>query len=203
MLKLKGIILSAALSLLTMQSFAQTPLESLRSMFSSGAVSIMTDYEMTFQQMPVTGKSELLVQGGMYYMKGNGLEVFCNGDVLWTIDESSHEVVIESCEDLAEAYMGNPVLLLTNLDTCFEIKSQRRIGNNTEYILDAVRDCGVAGSQILLASDGTVLNGKFFLEDGNVISVQVTSMKKTEQRAASSFSPGRKFNSEWIVTDLR
>ena len=186
-----------------MQSFAQTPLESLRSMFTSGAVSMSAEYEMIVRQMPVVGNSELLLQGKMYHLKGNGLELFCNGDALWTIDESSKEVVIEPCDALYDAYMANPLLLLAELDSYFQIKSQKQVGSNTEYVLHAIKDCGISQAQVTLASDGRVISGNFQLEDGSVVSAKVISMKKTEERSSSFFSPSRKFGSDWVVTDLR
>ena len=105
--------------------------------------------------------------------------------------------------DLYDAYMANPLLLLAELDSYFQIKSQKQAGSNTEYVLDAIKDCGISKAQVTLASDGRVLSGKFHLEDGNVVSVKVLSMKKTEEKPASFFSPDRKFTSDWIVTDLR
>lgn len=186
-----------------MQSFAQTPLESLRNMFSQGTVSLDAEYEMTVQQLPVTGNTELLLQGNMYHMKGNGLEVFCNGESIWTIDEAAKEVVIDPCDAVSDAYVANPLLLLADLDSYFEITSQKRIGGNTEYVLHAIKDCGISQAQILLASDGCVQTGKFTLEDGSIVTVKVISMKKAEEKPSFFFSPSRKFGSDWVVTDLR
>jgi hypothetical protein len=139
----------------------------------------------------------------MYHLQGNGLEVFCNGDALWTIDESSKEVVIEPCDALYDAYVANPILLLAELDSYFQIKTQKQIGNNTEYVLHSIKDCGIIKAEVILTFDGRVLSGKFCLEDGNVVSAKVISMKKAEERPSSFFSPSRKFGSDWIVTDLR
>lgn len=196
-------ILLTALPLLAMQSFAQTPLESLRKMFSSGAVTIEAEYEMLVQQVPVTGISELLVQSDKYTMKGNGLEVYCNGEDVWTIDESSREVVIEPCDGMYDVYAVNPVLLLADLDVFFEMKSQKRIGNDTEYVFEAAKDCGISQAVVLLAADGSIITGKFILQDGSAVFVKVKSLKKTEERNSSFFSPSRKFGSDWVVTDLR
>jgi hypothetical protein len=54
-----------------------------------------------------------------------------------------------------------------------------------------------------VASDGRIIEGVFTLDDGNTLDVDVLSMKKTEEKPASFFSPDRKFGSDWIVTDLR
>lgn len=196
-------ILLTALLFLAMQSFAQTPLESLRKIFSSGAVSIEAEYEMLVQQVPVTGNSELLVQGDKYTMKGNGLEVYCNGEDVWTIDEASCEVVIEPCDAMYDVYAVNPVILLADIDVFFEIKSQKRIGYDTEYVFAAVKDCGILQADVLLAADGTIITSRFILKDGSSVFVKVKSLKKTEERNSSFFSPSRKFGSDWVVTDLR
>jgi hypothetical protein len=197
------LILLTALSFLTMQSFAQPPLESLRKMFSSGAVSISAEYEMIVQQMPVVGNSEILLQGKMYHLQGNGLEVFCNGDALWTIDESSKEIVIEPCDALYDAYVANPLLLLAELDSYFQIKSQKQAGSNTEYVLHAIKDCGISQAQLSLSIDGRVLSGSFLLEDGTAVMIKVADMKKADPVSESAFTPSRTFSSDWIITDLR
>lgn len=192
-----------ALSSLAVQSFAQTPLEMLQGKFSAGAVSIVAEYELTVQNMPVAGSSEVLVQQDMYHVKGNGLEVYCNGLSVWTIDDSSKEVVIEPCAGPVQGYMENPVLLLAELGDFFEMKSDRRVGNDTEYVMDAVKDCGIVSAKLIVSPGGIVRSGIFIMEDGTEVAVKVKSMKKTEERNPSFFSPDRKFSSDWIVTDLR
>ena len=187
---------------MAVQSFAQTPLEMLQDKFSAGAISIVAEYELNVQNMPVVGSSEVLVQKGMYHVKGNGLEVYCNGSSVWTIDDSSMEVVIEPCAGPVQGYMENPVLLLAELDDFFEMKSDRRLGNDTEYVLDAVKDCGIVSAKLIVSSGGIVRSGIFIMEDGTEVAVKVKSMKKAEERNPSFFSPDRKFSSDWIVTDL-
>jgi hypothetical protein len=173
-------------------------------MFSTaGAVSVELDYEMNVQNTMVAGKSQLLVQGNMYHLHGNGLDVHNDGRTVWTIDESTREVIIESSADVEEDYMSNPVLMLARMDEFFKIESQKMVNSGTEYVLAAISDCGVMQADLLLAPDGRLISGEFLLKDGNVLSINVISMKKTEEMPADSFSPKRKFGSDWIVTDLR
>lgn len=203
-MKLFKLIIMTALSSLTMQSFAQNPLESLRNMFASETVSMQCDYETELNGTLVVGHSDVVVQNSMYSMQGNGLEVYCNGKTMWTIDESSYEVVIEPCSAQDMDYMANPVLLLIDIDKLFRQSSRRNLGNGkVEYVFDAVAESGVTKAILVLKSDGTVDRGTFILEDGNEFTVQVTSMKRTEEKPASFFSPQRKFGSDWVVTDLR
>ena len=202
-MKSNRLIMMAALFLMTMQSFAQSPVDGLRQMFATGAVSVGVKYEMIVQDTPVSGTSSLLVQGGMYHVHGNGLDVYNNGKAVWTIDESIREVVIEPSSEVEEDYLSNPVLLLVRMDDFFKVQSQKAVNSGTEYHLLAKSDCGVSKADLVLASDGKLISAKFTLTDGNVLSVEVISMKKTEEIPSDSFSPKRKFGSDWIVTDLR
>lgn len=193
-----------ALSALTVQSFAQTSLSALRNMFSTSSVVIECDYQTQVRNVNVTGNSQIFVQGEMYTMSGNGIRVYCDGTTLWTIDDASGEVVIESCALQGKDYVSSPVLLLAELDKFFKVKSTQSLGaGKDQIVLDAVADCGVKQVDLILTSDGKAVSGKFLLNDGNTLTVKVTSMKKTEEKQKSFFSPQQKFGSDWVVTDLR
>ena len=197
------LIILTALSLLTMQSFAQTPIDALRQMLSTDAVAIELEYDLTVPNALVTGSSSIWLQGEMYRVHGEGLDIFNNGKSVWTVDESTREVIIESAADVSEDYRGNPVLLLSKMDEFFKVESQKPIKSHTQYVLQAIADCGITKARLTIASDGSLVSGHFSLEDGNEFSVKVQSMKKTEESSASFFSPQVKFGSDWIVTDLR
>ena len=198
------IIMMTALSALTVQSFAQTSLSALRNMFSTSSVVIECDYQTQVRNVNVTGNSQIYVQGEMYTMSGNGIRVYCDGTTLWTIDDASGEVVIESCALQGKDYVSSPVLLLAELDKFFKVKSTQSLGaGKDQIVLDAVADCGVKQVDLILTSDGKAVSGKFLLNDGNTLTVKVTSMKRTEEKQKSFFSPQQKFGSDWVVTDLR
>lgn len=197
------ITILTALSLVTMQSFAQTPIDALRQKLTSAPVSVELEYELTVPNALVTGSSAILLQGDMYHLHGDGLDVYNDGNSVWTVDESSREVIIESAADVAEDYRGNPVLLLSRMDDFFKVESQKTVNSRRVYVLRATVECGISQASLELSSDGALLSGEFSLDDGNVFSFNVLSMKKAEESHASSFSPQRKFGSDWIVTDLR
>ena len=98
-----------------MQSFAQMPLESLRQMFADSAVCIECDYSTEVQNTKVVGHSEIIVQDDMYSMHGNGLEIYCDGKAVWTIDDSAKEVIIEPYDAADRDYAVNPVLVLAEM----------------------------------------------------------------------------------------
>ena len=187
-----------------MQSFAQMPLEPLREMFADSAVSIECDYSTEVQNTKIVGHSDIIVQDGMYSMRGNGLEVYCNGSVMWTIDDSAKEVIIEPYSAADRDYMANPVLVLADMCDLFKVSSSRDLGaGNVAYVLEAVSKCGVSKAEVVMSGKVSILRADFILDDGSSLKVEVSSMKKTEEKPASFFSPDRRFGSDWIVTDLR
>lgn len=189
---------------MAMQSFAQVPMDAMRKMFAGSAVSMECSYKTEIRGVEVTANSSLVVQGGMYKMTGNGLEIYCNGNSVWTVDEAASEVVIESCDAQGCDYAANPALMLADIDILFKVTEKEALAAGMEsYALEAAVPCGVSRADLIVASDGKIVKGTFVLEDGHVLSVDVVSMKKTEEKPASFFSPGRKFSSDWIVTDLR
>ena len=202
-MKFIRLIILTALSMVTMQSFAQTPIASLRNMFTSGSVSIEAEYELMVSDAPVCGETTLMVQGDRYHVRGNGLDIYNDGKTVWTVDENAREVIIEQAAYVQQDYMGNPVLLLAKMDEFFKVQSQQSVGSRYVYVMDSIADCGISQVTLTLSPDGRIVSGKFSLDDGNVFSVKVSSMKKTEEKPASSFSPQIKFGSDWIVTDLR
>lgn len=197
------LMILTALSMVTMQSFAQTPISSLRNFFSSGSVSIEAEYEMTIPNTAISGETVLLVQGNMYHVRGNGLNVYNNGSTVWTVDELAREVIIERSSDVEQDYMSNPVLLLSKMDEYFKVQSQTTVNSKYVYVLESIASCGISKLTLTLLSDGKVVSGEFTLNDGNVLSVKVLSMKKAEEKPVSFFSPQTKFGSDWVVTDLR
>lgn len=54
------------------------------------------------QPAPVQLSGELLVQGDCYRAKGNGMEIYCNGTIRWTVDPESKEVYIETAGGIEE-----------------------------------------------------------------------------------------------------
>ena len=60
-------------------------------------------YDCTFtQDAPVKLTGTLLVQGTRYQAKGNGMEIYCDGETRWTVDPASKEVYVEEAGGLDE-----------------------------------------------------------------------------------------------------
>jgi hypothetical protein len=50
---------------------------------------------MYVSQTRVQGEAEVMLQGNAYMMRGNGIEVYCDGTKVWTVDPSLKEVYVE------------------------------------------------------------------------------------------------------------
>lgn len=64
---------------------------------------ILVDYSCTVSgEVPVKLKGTVLLQDDCYCMKGNGLEIYCNGGTRWTLDREAKEAYIEPANGLEE-----------------------------------------------------------------------------------------------------
>ena len=54
------------------------------------------------QDTPVKLSGTLLVQGECYQAKGNGMEIYCDGQTRWTVDPEAKEVYVETSGGLEE-----------------------------------------------------------------------------------------------------
>ena len=61
--------------------------------FSTDRISCKYSYTI---DIPVTlnYEGDALVQGDCYHLKGNGIEIFCDGVSRWTVDAEAREVYI-------------------------------------------------------------------------------------------------------------
>jgi hypothetical protein len=89
------------------------------------------------------------------------------------IDDSTKEVFIEAADSQSAGYLANPVILLMNLE-------------------ESSGSCKVDGNRIALELAGGISMEIF------VNGIETVPTKKTE-----AFRPPMKFDSTWIVTDLR
>lgn len=201
---MKKYLIFATIALLAgAEAFAQTPIDRLRAMMSNEAVELKCSYEVALSGTKVTGVSDILIQGSRYFLSGNGLEVFCNGDDIWTVDYSTKEVIIEQISDEMESYVANPLLLLNELDKYFAVTGKTNRPGLTEYSLEAVRSCGVKKATVQISEGGIIKSGSFALDDGNILDFKVTGFKPVPSRPESDFRPQVSFDSSWVVTDLR
>lgn len=130
-------------------------------------------FSTTISGINTNGDGEIYIQGNSYHMKGDGVEIYCDGASTWLIDEVAGEVMIESATSKDAGYLANPVLLLMDLEK-----------NAHSYKAE--------GNKISLQ-----------LPNGIELKITIDDMKTVETKKTEDFRPPHKFDSDWIVTDLR
>ena len=87
-------------------------LDRLVSAMASSSVTFDYTYRFTPVSGPVlSGTGSVRFQGNSFIMKGNGLEIYCDGKSRWTIDRSAREAVAESFDAGHPDYLANPALI--------------------------------------------------------------------------------------------
>ncbi len=64
----------------------------------------------------MAGRVELMFQGNAFRMTGNGIEAYCDGDTVWTLDLIAKEVYIEPVTPDSQLYMRDLAPQLSALE---------------------------------------------------------------------------------------
>lgn len=148
----------------------------------------------------------LVTQGEKWVMKGNGVEMYCDGTSVWVIDPALKEVVIESMQDQqATDFMTNPARAFVNIHDNFNINTVNPSSDSKALIYSLVPKNGdMEFLNIELYKDTAAIRSmSFALKDGTLVTIKVSSMKLTPKISDETFKPQTVFDSNWIVTDLR
>ncbi len=181
---------------------AVTPMERLAEMFRTSCVSLECRYELSVQGTVVKGEASGQVQGSAYRMKAGGFDFYCDGHVLWTLDNAAREAVIEQVDDAVAGYAANPAQVFVRLADAFDIASSSSANGKWTYVLTAKEKCGIKTAEVVMTSAGILVKGNFVLADGNRMKVEVHSMSSSDAKLLSYFRPDADFG-DWVVTDLR
>lgn len=94
-------ILVALLSFGLVSSAQTEKIDALLPLLESNRVVLDYDCIITGDNgVPLSYTGNLTAQQGCYVLKGNGVEIYCDGGTRWTIDPKSKEVYIEYAEGL-------------------------------------------------------------------------------------------------------
>ena len=120
---------------------------------------------------------KMTVQGNAYSLNGDGLEVFSDGKVRWSIDRSAKEAIIEGVD--AADIISNPAAIVSSYK---EFGSSLKVNGSTADSLDI----------------------SLTLEDGSVQRFRLRGIKFAAEGPVSDFTVSRSsLGSDWVVTDLR
>lgn len=181
------------------------PVDRLYRSLSSSFVEIVYTYSAEVQGVKIVGNGTLQIQGNMWHNDGNGLEMWCDGSIVWTADHSLKEAVIEPVyED--ESIVSNPALMFVRMPDMFKVVKSldSKDGKAVIYVLKPIEDAPIEYFNVeIMKSDSSIRSGSFALEDGSAVQIKVQSMSVKEKRSVTAFRPSQIFDSSWVVTDLR
>lgn len=201
----KIIILAAALFSMAVamaQTAQRTALDKLYDALSSSCVLMECSYSMNVSQTRLTGEAKVSVQGDSYTMIGNGMQVYCDGVKVWTVDSTTKEVYIESVEDMDTNSLANPAALFMRLGTSFDVVTATQSGRKFSYRLAPKEKCGVVSADLVLSQEGKPVSAYFVLEDSLKVEVTIISMDIEKIKPEDAFRPQVSFSSDWIVIEL-
>lgn len=164
-------------------------------------------YTLTMAGVKTVGDGVLTVQDKSYLMNGNGVRIYCNGSVMWVVDEAGREIMIDSVSQGADAYLSNPVLLFTNLEEIFNVGVPLANGASRTYKLTPKVSCGIASGEVTLNTSGVspmFSSGTFDMSDGGKLDVKIKSMTFSAKKPLTFYTLDLStFDSSWMITDLR
>ena len=180
-------ILLAVLPAVCTEAQDVSALEGLYAGFSSDCVVLECSYKIDAEGVAVGGECQVEIQGDRYRMKGNGLEVICDSESVWVMDEAVKEVVIEPVGDDVSSYMANPAILFRDLEKVYDVVSVSSVNAGKKYRLQARVDCGIDKAELVISGSSQIRSAVFTFDDGSVMTVNVSSMKTLPRKAPEWF----------------
>lgn len=182
-------------------------LDRLSERISKSCLELDYSYSLRISGVNNIGQGRLQCQGYMWKMAGNGVEMYCDSSALWVVDPANKEVVIEPAEVGEKVQLQtNPAVLFVHMKELFAVRESRRLSQQGTilYILEPKKKGNIDYFNVEIAdSDLSLRNAVISLSDGTLIKIEVSSMKLTPKVSDEAFLPQTKFDSTWIVTDLR
>ena len=148
----------------------------------------------------------LMTQGEKWVMRGNGIEMYCDGKSVWIVDPALNEVVIESAQEQQTTdFLTNPARAFVNLYDNFNVNAINSSSDSKSLIYSLLPKNGdMEFLNLELYKDSAAIRAmSFALKDGTLVKIKVSSMKLTHKISSEAFRPQIVFDPKWIVTDLR
>lgn len=161
-------------------------------------------FEYTFSTdlgFKMTGSGTVKVQGTCFYVKGNGLEVYSDGESIWTLDTAAKELYIDVI-DQSGTDVSNPAQILSSANTAFA----KQLTTSDMVVLVPKGKSEI--KQIKLVMKDTVkpvlTKVSATASDGTVTDFVIKNMKYSKLLPIETFRLDEKtLSKDYIVTDLR
>ena len=162
----------------------------------------------------MTGAGDVRVQDNAFVMNGNGLEVWCDGRLRWTVDRLAEEALVELVDESADVYATNPALMITSVDAAFEevsFDAAKVQGKSVDSsVLSPVNkgkySMDINELKLYFKSGTTILVGaEVKLNDGSVSEFIIKDFSFSDRlETKESFRFDEKtLDDSYVVTDLR
>jgi len=160
-------------------------------------------------QVPLSGSGTIKLQGDSFVMKGDGLEVYCDGTTRWTVDTAAEECYIEDVKDGDAGYEANPALLVGAVDKAFTLKGTSSTTFTGQRVTKATlvpvsKDGNITELSLMLTQARKPVGLLVSTSDGNVITITVRDFAIEPVTASGTFTfDTDKLSNKYIITDLR
>lgn len=201
-----GTILLCAILSLSLQA-QNNPLAQFTSTLKGHCAAFKYSYRMS-GQMPLSGSGEIRFQGDSFTMKGDDLEIYCDGSTRWTVDTAAEECYIESVAPGDLDIEANPALIVGNLDKAFTFDKTTNVTMGGRTVtgvqLQPKNQKGNIRSVLLGLDAKKPVGARITLADGSTLEIDITGFTLLPQDSAAAFRCNTaKLGKNYILTDLR
>jgi len=201
--------LLAIMILISCCAYAQQDVVSKFKEKSSGRMMELTYTYKVNGNVPMNGSGELKLQGDCFIMKGDGLEIYCDGKTRWTVDTGAEECYIETLNNQGLGLESNPALLLGTFDKEFAIKKNESASfqgqTATKISLTPTNNgTGIDGASLFFDSSSTPLGAAIELGKGYTMTITIKKFKTSAAIDRNAFSfKSETLGKDYVTTDLR
>lgn len=204
----KALSLIVSFMLMQLNASAQNIVSEFVSTLKDKCVSFGYSYSVS-GQVPVIGEGEILLQGDSFRMKGDGLEIYCNGKDRWTVDTAAMECYIESVDGDGMDFESNPALLVGAVDRAFILNNVKSAAFNGKKVSEAVltpkEDKGnIKEVSLFLSSAHAPAGATILTDNGTAITITIRNFGLGTIKNASTYTlDTEKLDKDFVITDLR
>lgn len=209
-MKLRILSLAAGMlaAICPLQAQNQDPLDRLMSASRQGRL----EFDYSFSSglnTKMTGRGHAIVQGDCFLVRGNGLEIYCDGHSASSIDRESREVIIESIDGEDSGNYLNPATLISYVDKHFRRKSCTKSNYAglpaLKYILEPTRETGISRINLIISADGRKLySASVSTRDAGSTDFDISNFRIMDAGGLSDFVLDcSSLGPSYIITDLR
>lgn len=202
-------LIASAMLLISGMTDAQNTslLDRLYAKMSDSCLEMSYSYDARVSGVHNQGSGLLRSQGLMWEMNGNGVTMYCDSKSVWIIDPTMKEAVIEPLQDEESSqWISNPAVMLSRMKDMFKVAESLESQDDKAvvFVLEPLNKGYIDYCNLeIFKSGNSIRRATIALSDGNLIKIEVSSMKLTPKVSDEEFLPRMEFDPSWIVTDLR